>query len=69
MRDLERRLMALEGRSVRQKARWDMSHLSHDDLLFIEACGRVNSTADLSAPDVERLERLLLRAGRTEGSA
>lgn len=69
MRDLHRRLMALEGRLVRQVLRWDMSQLSDDDLVFIETCGRANSAADFPTTDVERLERLLLQAGRAEGSA
>ena len=69
MRDIDRRLVALESRIVRHGPRYDFTSISADDLAFVETCGRAGDVLALSAADASRLELILLRAGRTEGSA
>ena len=69
MRDIDRRLVALEARIVRHGSCYDFTTISDDDLMFIEACGRTGDILTLSAADASRLELILLRAGRMEGSA
>jgi hypothetical protein len=65
---IDRRLRSLEARIVRQGSKWDLTHLSDEDLDFIEACGRAGNISALSPADTERLEQILLIAGRAEGS-
>jgi len=69
MRDVERRLAALEGRLVRQGRRWDFTNLTDEDLDFSESFRNVKSMPELPAADVERLERILLSAGQIQGTA
>ncbi len=69
MRDIDRRLVALEARIVRHGPCYDFTTISGDDLMFVEACGRTGDILALSAADAARLELILLRARRTEGSA
>lgn len=69
MRDVQRRLATLEGRLVRSAPQWDLSHLSDDDLVFLEEHGRVESVAVLSHSDYAQLERIFLAAARREATA
>ena len=69
MRDIDRRLVALEARIVRHRPSYDFTTISVDELMFVEACGRAGDALALSAADPSRLELILLRAGRTEGAA